>query len=336
METGSRSSIIQGGKTNDDHEEITVVPTNTNGGTRAEKMKLIRSKMREMAVARKDNMFKPVEGEVVVKEFTRKAMTKRGQRKLLLAKDVPNKLVQDRSSPMVIIGSDVESLYPSLDADQVAEIVHDAVMRATITFDGVHYQEECRYIVLNSSEQECRASPLRRVLPRRRYVNGTRPEVTGAGPMGAESGDQNQWKFRNVELSDLEKRQIVAMVIKIAVRMLFKRHVYSFGGNHFLQKVGGPIGLRSTCAVARLVMSWWDTKLLTLVEENNITLEEKTRYMDDFRLWLQSIRLGWRWMDRKLMVPVTTPLLTIMFSFWQNLLRVTPFTTQTLMRQTFP
>ena len=62
METGSRSSIIQGGKTNDDHEEITVVPTNTNGGTRAEKMKLIRSKMREMAVARKDNMFKPVRG----------------------------------------------------------------------------------------------------------------------------------------------------------------------------------------------------------------------------------------------------------------------------------
>ena len=178
------SSIIQGGKTNDDHEEITVVPTNTNGATRAEKMKL---------------------------------MTKRGQRKLLLAKDVPNKLVQDRSSPMVIIGSDVESLYPSLDADQVAEIVHDAVMRATITFDGVHYQEGCRYIVLNKSEQECRASPLRRVLPRRRYVNGTRPGVTGAGPIGAESGDQNQWTFRNVELSDLEKRQIVVMVMKIAV-----------------------------------------------------------------------------------------------------------------------
>ena len=134
--------------------------------------------MREMGVARKESMFRPVEGEVIVKEVTRKAMTKRGQRKLLLAKDVPNKLVQDRSSPMVIIGSDVESLYPSLDADQVVEIVHDA-------------------------------------------VNGTRPGVTGAGPMGAESGDQNQWKFRNIELSDLEKRQIVAIVMRIAVRILF-------------------------------------------------------------------------------------------------------------------
>jgi hypothetical protein len=65
--------------------------------------------------------------------------------------------------------------------------------------------------------------------------------------------------------------------------------VYSFTGKYFLQKVGGPVGLRSTCAVARLVMLWLDTNLLALVEENNITLEERTRYMDDIRLWLKSI-----------------------------------------------
>ena len=208
---------------------------------------------------------------------------------------VQNRLVQDKSLPMVIVGSDVESLYPSLDADQVAEIVHDAVMRSRITFDGVQYQEGARYIVLNSSEEECRSGPLKRVLPKRRFVNGTRPGVTGAGPMGAESGDQIQWKFRNMELTEFEKKLIIAKVMMIAVKTLFKSHVYSFAGKYFLQKVGGPIGLRSTCAVARLVMLWWDTKLLALVEENNLTLDEKTRYMDDVRLWLQSIRLGWRW-----------------------------------------
>ena len=225
--------------------------------------------MKEKTVSRKGSMFRPVVGEVVVKEVTRRALTKRGQRKMLLAKDVSNKLVQDRSTPMVIIGSDVESLYPSLDADQVAEIVYDAVMRATIAFEGVHYQEGCRYIVLNSSEQECMAGPLRRVLPRKRYVKGTRREVTGAGPMGPDSGDQIQWKFRNVQLTDMEKRQIVAMVMKIAVKKLFTSHVYPFAGRYFRQKVGGPIGLRSTCAVARLVMLWWDTKLLALVEEKH-------------------------------------------------------------------
>jgi hypothetical protein len=243
-ETGSRSSIIQVKLSAEPLSPSTgpVIRKNTSKQnvtttselTRAEKMKLMREKVMTKKLGRKEDMFKPVMGEVVVEEVTRRALTRRGQRKLL-ARDVQNRLVQDRSIPMVIVGSDVESLYPSLDADQVAEIVRDAVMRSRITFDGVHYQEGARYIVLNSSEKECRSGPLKRILPRRRFVNGTRPGVTGAGPMGAESGDQIQWKFRNVELTDLEKRLIIAKVMMISVKMLFTSHVYSFAGKQFLQ-----------------------------------------------------------------------------------------------------
>jgi hypothetical protein len=32
---------------------------------------------------------------------------------------------------------------------------------------------------------------------------------------------------------------------------------YSFNGQTFLQKAGGPIGLRATCAIARVVMKVW-------------------------------------------------------------------------------
>ena len=100
VETGSRSSIIR--------EETTAnTPANTAVTTRAEKMRLMRAKMKEKTVSRKESMFRPVVGEVVVKEVTRRALTKRGQRKMLLAKDVSNKLVQDRSTPMVLIGSNV-------------------------------------------------------------------------------------------------------------------------------------------------------------------------------------------------------------------------------------
>ena len=38
-------------------------------------------------------------------------------------------------------------------------------------------------------------------------------------------------------------------------------------------------------------------KLLSLIAKNNLTLEQKARYMDDIRLWMYSIRLGWRWVD---------------------------------------
>ena len=114
--------------------------------------------------------------------------------------------------------------------------------------------------------------------------------------MGPNSRDQEQWSFPpNIRLTSREKRMIVATVMKIAVLVLFRTHVYEFGGKFFLQKKGGPIGLRSTCCIARIVMLWWDEKLLSVVAKNNLTLRQKARYMDDIRLWLNSVRLGWRW-----------------------------------------
>ena len=123
--------------------------------------------------------------------------------------------------------------------------------------------------------------PLRRILPKRRFVNGSRPGVTGSGPMGAEAGDQEQWKFPSVKLTKLEKRLIVATVMRIAVLTLFRTHTYSFGNKFYQQMEGGPIGLRSTCCVARLVMLWWDEELLQIMVNNNVITEEQARYMDD-------------------------------------------------------
>ena len=89
-----------------------------------------------------------------------------------------------------VVGSDVEALYPSVEDTKVAEIIFQAIMETKVEFEGVNYQEGARYIVLNCTEQECRLGPLGRILPVRRYVKGSRPGVTGAGPMGAEVWDQ--------------------------------------------------------------------------------------------------------------------------------------------------
>ena len=140
--------------------------------------------------------------------------------------------------------------------------------------------------MLNCTEQECRLGPLGRVLPVRRYVKESRPGVTGAGPMGAEVGDQEQWKFPMVTLTGWEKKLLVATVMRIAVLMFFRTHKYSFGGRFFLQKSGGPIGFRSTCSIARLVMLWWDEELMELLVKNNIITNSEDRYMDDIRIWL--------------------------------------------------
>ena len=90
---------------------------------------------------------------------------------------------------------------------------------------------------------------------------------------------------------------IMAKMLHSAVLAIFKTHTYSFSNKFFLQRVWGPIGLRSTCCVARIVMLWWDERLVEVMSKANIRIIEGVRYMDDIRIWLQSIRLGWRWTD---------------------------------------
>ena len=58
-----------------------------------------------------------------------------------------------------------------------------------------------------------------------------------------------------MELTEYKKRLIVATVVKISV--LVNTHVYTWNGETYLQKAGGPIMLRSTCAVTRVVNDHW-------------------------------------------------------------------------------
>ena len=165
--------------------------------------------------------------------------------------------IQDYEVPMVIVGSDVISLYPNLDVEQVVKIVEDEVKGTDMKFSNVDYLEATRHIVLNLSSEECRRSILRRVLPWRRGRRGTKPGITGAGPLG-QRGDQEQWEFPQITLKDWEKREILATVLRIATRTMFTKHYYSFGGRTYHQRGGGPIGLRGTCAIARLIMQVFD------------------------------------------------------------------------------
>ena len=111
-------------------------------------------------------------------------------------------------------------------------------MESKIKFRGVNY-----YFALTSTEQECRLGPLRRVLPWRRFLPGTRPGVTGAGPAGPEVGDQEQWEFPNVQLTEREKRMIIAKTMHTSVLTLFKTHCYTFGGKQYIlyRQVGNDL-----------------------------------------------------------------------------------------------
>ena len=216
------------------------------------------------------------------------------------SKDMNKEDIQDFETAMVVIGCDVEALYPSLDAKRCSEIVRDEVMRSSITWEDIDYLEGTRFIALNKSAEYCRNHPLRRVLPVRRGRTGSRPGVTGKGPMGPNRGDQEQWVWHQVTLTPEEKKMIVAEVMKITTEVMFSTHLYTFGGKVHRQRKGGPIGLRGTCAIARLVMCAWDRCWKEAMVTNSITIEGYWRYMDDGRIFLHAIKRGWRWVDGEL------------------------------------
>jgi hypothetical protein len=55
----------------------------------------------------------------------------------------------------------------------------------------------------------------------------------------------------------------------------------------------GP--LASDQHVVRIIMLWWDERLVEVMAKANIRMVEGVRYMDNIRIWLLAIRLGWRW-----------------------------------------
>ena len=63
--------------------------------------------------------------------------------------------------------------------------------------------------------------------------------------------------------------------------------MYTWNGESYLQRAGGPIGLRSMCAVARVVMNEWDARWIDLCGRNNIKVDKKNKYMEDIRAFLK-------------------------------------------------
>ena len=108
---------------------------------------------------------------------------------------------------------------------------------------------------------------------------------------------ETMWTSQNIEWTSMEKKIGLAEMVRIGVICMMKTHVFQWDGRWFLQKNGGPIGLRATCAVARVIMLWWDGQLLAKMKENNLKIEAGARYMDDVRLFLESIREGWSLME---------------------------------------
>ena len=119
--------------------------------------------------------------------------------------------------------------------------------------------------------------------------------MTGAMGTKMEDDPESQWVFPEKELSEEEKKEIVARCIEIGVCLIFENFCYKFGGRVFKQQGGGPMGAKVTMAVARLVMQTWSKRYLEILQEAGLVVDLLTGYVDDVRQASTCLEIGMRY-----------------------------------------
>ena len=160
-------------------------------------------------------------------------------------------------------------LYPSLNQCESAKIVPQLVLESDVQVSGIDYRSVQIFCASNMSEEEVKAEGLTSILPTRSKTRGQRPgptteelrtKVTEDGTLGP-----TKWTMTDTEkdLQPPQKRILLATAVRLLTILIFSNHMYQFGGVNYRQLIGGPIGLRLTSVVARVVMDRWSKLFLS-------------------------------------------------------------------------
>ena len=190
----------------------------------------------------------------------------------------------------VIVGSDVEKLFPSLKPLEAARLARIAILQSEVEVCQINAIMGLRYLLIVGGRELLERNKLIRLCP---VWQGNREDLISLG--GKKTNDDKFWRDTRKEITSMERKRITAAVIETAVIVTMNTHLYSFMGHTYIQLSGGPIGLRLTAALAGLVMAFFDKALDKLLEREKILTNLKFRYVDDGRLGLRPVRSGWRW-----------------------------------------
>ena len=206
----------------------------------------------------------------------------------------------DQNREKVLVGADCVQLFPSLKAAQSGRIVREAAIKiisqSGLEIRGLDYQELAKYVRMNMSDFEIQARKLNKIIPVRKFNRGSMPGMSGEeATRGYIPEDEERFIHPLREPTDAEKINLYATALECSIRFVFSENLYRFANKTYKQSDSGPIGLRVTMCVARLVMGEWADKLRELLDKSGIKRYLEALYVDDLRFVLSSLPPGWRW-----------------------------------------
>ena len=109
------------------------------------------------------------------------------------------------------------------------------------------------------------------------------------------------WKGKR-DPTMMQKKRMIASMLQVLVKTLMKNHHYQFDGKLYLQQTGGPIGLKLSGVLARLVMLKFDKLYLERLKKLRVDAVLYQRYIDDLNMALSCLPPGMRFSDNKLVL----------------------------------
>ena len=215
--------------------------------------------------------------------------------------------IRKSGSTNTMVGSlDVCALYPSLDQDEAAEVVAQLVEESDIEFCDTNWRCVQTFLACNNEPEDLKRQGLQGLVPDRVFTIGRRPgpttpELSIKIPKDSDRPPVSKWKESDIStLSSGQKRHLLSRAVKTAVKTIFAHHVYQFCGVYYVQVAGGPIGLRLTSVVARIVMDRWSIIFLTNLDRAKWKIWAMIKYVDDVNLVVEMKDLDMIWKEVKL------------------------------------
>ena len=222
--------------------------------------------------------------------------------------------VESSAANNVMVGSlDVSALYPSLHQEESAELVSRFIEESPVRLEGMDLRSAQVYLASNLTPVQIKLEGLKGLVPARVHKYGKRPGPTSTElgkkfcpPDKTEDpdsrGQDSLWQPTNPDqdLTASEKRRLIAKSVKLAIITVFRNHVYQFGERRYRQVSGGPIGLRLTSLVARIVMDRWALSFLSKLDKAGVTIWAMVKYVDDISIMIAKLEQGTQWVGPRL------------------------------------
>ena len=203
-------------------------------------------------------------------------------------------IIPDTEEDIIMFGSDVVALFPSLSASTTGLIVRRQIEKSPTEFAGIDYQQVSLYIALNRDKTGPLGN-LEKFMPFRTSNRGVAPGMKNPVINKKEKNTTTTWTYPKTTPSKAQEKMLVARMAEIGVRTLFTNFCYSFGGHDYLQQAGGPIGMRLTMAASRLVMHDWAEQYQQKLMDAGLDILLLSFYVDDNRQATTPLPMGVRY-----------------------------------------